>query len=182
MRRGWTYVCVRVFDRFNWWDELEGGDTHVSGLMDTEREPFVSCCPSCLRRVNGHEPRYQSQMKESGWGSTWPATPETGSTSQNYYSIHVKPNLNSLDFSIYLVSIGPACAKNTVACLTLAHSVTVCAQRVLTRRYLSDDSNCFVCFVKLWFQPASPLGSASMHLSVFFIYLSMHLDNGVVFM
>lgn len=67
-------------------------------------------------------------------------TPKRGSTSQNYYSIHVQPDLNSLDFSIYLVSIGPSWTKNTMACLTLAHAVIVCAQQAFTPRCFSDGS------------------------------------------
>lgn len=54
------------------------------------------------------------------------------STSHHYYSIHVQAALNSLDFSIYLVSIGRGCTKNTMPCLTFAHSVIVSSQQACT--------------------------------------------------
>lgn len=120
-------------------------------------------------------------MKESGGGGVWPTTPKTGSTSQNYYSIHVKPDLNSLDFSIYSVSVGPSCAKNTVACLTLAHSVTVGAQRVLTQRYFSGDSKLVCVFCEIMI-PARRSAGVRVDAPLFlFIYLSMYADNSVVF-
>lgn len=120
-------------------------------------------------------------MKESGGGGVWPTTPKTGSTSQNYYSIHVKPDLNSLDFSIYSVSVGPSCAKNTVACLTLAHSVTVGAQRVLTQRYFSGDSKLVCVFCEIMI-PACRSAGVRVDAPLFlFIYLSMYADNSVVF-
>lgn len=71
----------------------------------------------------------------------WRTAPKRGSTSQNYYSIHVQPDLNSLDFSIYSVSIGPSCTKNTVACLTLAHSVIVCTRRDPAQSCFSWDDD-----------------------------------------
>lgn len=67
--------------------------------------------------------------RERGGKKVWRTAQKSGSTSQNYYSIHVQPDLNSLDFSIYSASVGPSGTKNTVACLTLAHSVIVCARR-----------------------------------------------------
>lgn len=80
----------------------------------------------------------------------WRTAPKRGSTSQNYYSIHVQPDLNSLDFSIYSVSIGPSCTKNTVACLTLAHSVIVCTRRAPAQSCFSEMTLCsgdkLVCF------------------------------------
>lgn len=89
-----------------------------------------SCCS-----VNGHEPHARAIIKVK-WRRVveecvWWTTAKSGSTSENYYSIHVQADFNSLGFSIYLVSIGRRRTKNTMPCLTLPHSGTVYAQRGL---------------------------------------------------
>lgn len=113
-------------------------------VVRKQEAPPVSWCLSSRCRVNGHEP-HVSEIIKVKWRRAaekmcGEPTPKRGSTSQNYYSIHVQPDLNSLDFSIYLVSIGPSWTKNTMACLTLAHAVIVCAQQAFTPRCFSDGS------------------------------------------
>lgn len=87
----------------------------------------------------------------------WRTAQKSDSTSQNYYSIHVQPDLNSLDFSIYSASVGPSGTKNTVACLTLAHSVIVCARRHLPSSQLFSFSFFSACLDDELDLPLQPL-------------------------
>lgn len=96
----------------------------------------------------------------------WRTAQKSVSTSQNYYSIHVQPDLNSLDFSIYSASVGPSDTKNTVACLTLAHSVIVCARQHSASSQLFFSSS---FFLPVWTMSRTFLSklcsSLSRHLS-----------------
>lgn len=142
---------------------VRGSDTCVFFFLCRHRAgggqnpPTVSWCLSSRCNVNGHEPHVSDVIKGEWRRVTrkekkkvWRTVPKRGSTSQNYYSIHVQPDLNSLDFSIYSVSIGPSCTKNTVACLTLAHSVIVCTRRAPAQSCFSEMTPCsgdkLVCF------------------------------------
>lgn len=167
----WSCVCLWlcVFDRSNWEDECKGKrhlrffffPVQASGWWWSETPPpsMVSWCLSSRCNVNGHEPHVSDVIKDEWRRVTrkgkkkkvWRTAPKRGSTSQNYYSIHVQPDLNSLDFSIYSVSIGPSCTKNTVACLTLAHSVIVCTRRAAAQSCFSEMTLCggdkLACFL-----------------------------------
>ena len=162
----------------------------LSLWSDKKEPPLVSWCLSSRCSVNGHEP-HVSEIIKVKWRrvaekNVWRTTPKTGSTSQNYYSIHAQPDLNSLDFSIYLLSIGPSCTKNTMACLTFGtfchclctHSVIVCAQQAFTLfcRWLhAKETNGFACFVKLWIYSDSLLEPT---IFLFLIYLVCSVIQG----
>lgn len=117
----------------------------------------------------------KSDEGESLKKNVWWTTPKTGSTSQNYYSIHAQPDLNSLDFSIYLLSIGPSCTKNTMACLTFGtfcHCLCTAGlyTEVFCRWFHAKETNGFVCFLKIWIYSDSLLEST---IFLFLIYLGL---------